>query len=359
MTQALSRTKRDLFWALVFAWVAGLATFIYANHKGPTTLNAYPRGSLNAMVEGTADRPFVYRVLIPSVIRALEQPFEGKFTDDQDFKPYGDNDDKAGNRFIRSKTAFRISAQIVITWLCYIGMGFFLASASRSLGRSELLSHLTGLMAIGAIPLWARFYSWSYDPGTVLLCSFMLWSLVKRSLPWFALAFCLASVNKETSVFWLPVLVAVMNHGFGQEGDGKRQPATVWIAAGSLLAFWIAVKWYVKHLYGLNPGSDLENHNLGTNLDIVRHHQFGKLFPLLVYVLYWHFGRYEWARAHLAIKASVLFVGIPLFLGSMTVGNIDEIRALYDILPSLTLLGAPAVFRVMEGFRPEKLSEAL
>ena len=352
MTEALPRWKQQLFWALVFAWVAGLTTFIYANHKGPTTLNVYERGSLNAMVEGTADRPFVYRMLIPSIIRTLEKPFEAKFTDDQDFKPYGDNDDKAGNRFFRSKTAFRISSQIVITWLCYIGMGSFLAAICRRLGRSVLESNLAGLMAIGAIPLWARFYSWSYDPGTVLLCSFMLWALVSESIPWFALAFTIACFNKETTLFWLPVFFLTMR----QKKDASQ--ISVWVTSFVLLVVWGAVKLYIKHLYGSNPGSDLENHQLGTNIAIITHHQVGKLFPLLVYVLYWQFGRYEWKEAHPTVRLSVLWVGIPLFLGSMTVGNIDEIRALYDILPSLTVLGAPAVLRVMQGFRPIKPLEA-
>lgn len=347
MTEALPKWKYRLFWALVFAWVAGLTTFIYANHKGPTTLNVYERGSLNAMVEGTADRPFVYRLLIPTIIRTLETPFEAKFTDDQDFKPYGDNDDKAGNRFFRSKTAFRVSAQIVITWLCYIGMGLFVASTCLKLGRSGVQAHITGLMAIGAVPLWARFYSWSYDPGTLLLCSFMLWALIEESAGWFAVSFALACLNKETAVFWLPVFVLTLR----RSNKDPKQIQT-WVIAVALLGFWAAAKWYAKHLYGTNLGSDLENHNLGTNLDIIRKHQLGKLFPLLVYVLYGFFGRFEWRDAHPAVRLSVLWVGIPLLLGSMTVGNIDEIRALYDILPSLTVLGAPAVWRVMEGRRP-------
>lgn len=349
---ALPRWKTQLFWALVFAWVSGMATFIYANHKGATTLNYYERGSLNAMVEGTADRPFVNRILIPTVIRTLERPFSPHFTNDQDFKPYGDNDDKAGNRFIRSKTAFRVSAQIVITWLCYIGMGLFVASTCLRLGRSSLESNLAGLMAIGAVPLWARFYSWSYDPGTLFLCSFLLWALVADSLPWFAIAFVLGCLNKETTLFWLPPLVLTL--GFRR----KPEQATVtWILAAALLIVALGIRFYIHSLYAGNPGSDLENHNLGTNLDIIRKHQLGKLVPLLVYVLYWQFGRFEWKSAHPAVRSSILWVGIPLLLGSMTVGNIDEIRALYDILPSLTVLGAPAVMRVMSGFSPRQATE--
>jgi hypothetical protein len=161
-------------------------------------LQNIPRARLPDMVYGTAHRPFVYRTLIPTIVRISA--------------PSIPDDTLQESAFVRSTFALfdweMAYAREYVAALVLIFLGFFaFAWAVRDLitslyGKQVVYSYIVSIAAVFLlIAFWSRGYTnYIYDIATLTLTTFSLSLIVRQRWNTYLVVFLLACINKETAI---------------------------------------------------------------------------------------------------------------------------------------------------------------
>lgn len=287
-------------------------------------IDAYYRSRLLDMVHGTAWRPYVTRALVPFVANLASAATALLF-----------------GRFPHSEYLFVTLAMAASL------IGF--QSGLRRLFRATYMAgdaaiRVTALAALAALPLtFGPFSRQIYDFTTLWMFALTLalmyqqrWSLY---LAWFAVA----TVNKETSV----LLALVFLFHFIQR---KRMPLA---RIASLLAaqalIFIAIRGLIAYIFRDNPGGvveiNWENHNQQVLLDP---RMMSKRLFLLIAVA--AFGAWHWREKSSFLRDAFIVLAPVLLIMGVTVGQVDEIRAYYEIYPLVVVMAADSFCRLTGTF---------
>jgi hypothetical protein len=279
-------------------------------------IDAYYRSRLPDMVHGTAWRPYVTRALVPGLARAVGHAVPANF-----HTPLGDADH---------------TLVILIMGASLFGFAYALRDLSLALfaGR-PLAASVTAVVALSAVPLFLYPFSRQiYDFTTLWLVTLALACLARARWVAFAVVFVLATINKETSI----LLTAVFAVHFLIVPQSMKR--STWL---TLLTFQVVVFAMVRGVIGYvfrhNDGGAVEIHLFDHNLHVLQH-------PLEMSKRLWVLGAavgvgaWGW-RAKPALLRHALLVLVPALLAmGVTVGQLDEIRAYYELFPVVALLAA-------------------
>lgn len=326
-----------LAWWLAAACASLLLTCLHLTLTSPFTLASFDR-----LVHFTAVEPFQHRVLLPAIVAGAER-----------LMPLGHvllfgllemlfwlallatayravNCLRIGQgQALRRAMAFTILLPVAITLI------------APDLRVVPALSFEDGVINLGHWQAWANYY-YPYDlPAATftLLLSIMLFELARcitrRRLVLFFAVFALATCNRETTVFLLP-LTALLFY---------RRLAWRWLAAlllAELLVF-LAVQLPLHWLFVDQPNpnraigpTQYENHfleNIGLFASPVYALTFFTRFAggcLLPIILWW---RYLDRRSVVALLGFVL----PLILFAVVVGRVQEHRIFAEAVPLVWL----------------------
>jgi hypothetical protein len=187
----LRKTNPRTVWLLLYLWATYLLTRLFADFS---SLTGYPTMSLNAMVNGTAVRPFVSRALVPILIRWITAHTSEFF---QYQVMIGATSRGFATEFYVHGYTLEKALLLALTFCFYFATALIIrALARRYYGLGEAASWCAGLASLAFIPLLFTYYNHIYDPPTIFFSAAMLMACTSDS----TIAFCLpASIAKPPS----------------------------------------------------------------------------------------------------------------------------------------------------------------
>ncbi|GAB4317992.1 MAG: hypothetical protein Kow0074_06950 [Candidatus Zixiibacteriota bacterium] len=300
----------------MFALVALMAWYlVFLRYQLNTE---FPLATLTNLADGTAYKPFQFRMLVPWLASGL-----------------------AATGLVDLLRAYQL-----IDVLSVIGLFYAF--------RYLLSDHLSGTaLTLGSFLV---FYAlpWNYllprdlplilpyDIAAVAFFTLGLALLKRHRWRWFYPLFVVACLNRETMVFLVVVLVAVEY--------GRVPMRSIGIHAGAMVGIWLAVKFVMGAMYAGNPGNALELYHVNSDVLHITTNIERLLIPRHLLLVLSNFG-FAWLivlvgyhRIHDRFIRRALWMA-PLFvLMIFIVGNINEIRVFGELLP-VVMLGVVGVLQ--------------
>jgi len=306
MSSAAQTSRRQpgylaLYWLLVGAGAVYFSALRFMFNRD------FPLATLQGLIDGTAYRPFQYRILIPWLVGRIH--------------------DLTG---ISSEALYQ-SVEALATIGVVLALRYFLAEHFR--GRA-LDTFSAAILLI--LP-------WNYllpqeialiipsDLPAVMFFTLLLALMSRQKWRWYYPLFALATFNRETTCFLTVVYLLV---------NWKRVPAKrLLLHIAAQFVIWVAIKFWLAHVYADNPGSMFEIYGVAgdrTHLDSNLEFLFS---PMRVLVLLASFG-FLWAPVLFWRKKiddefvrRALLVLAPFFLVMALIGNLNETRIFGEFAP--------------------------
>jgi len=329
--------KLKLRWGILsglYCMTAGVVLTLFVFRPG---INWYYRATFIDMVQGNAHRPYVYRALVPTMIRSIDAitPLWLK----EAARSAGE-----GTRVIQMlgwEPQFLFTYAVAVTLLlCFlVGTAFVLrALVLHFYQYPPFVADLMPVIGLILLPALFRYYSHLYDPATLFLFSLALWYLAKEDIAWFYIIFILATLNKETSILLIGVF-AVKEHAAMSRGRFIGHCVV-------LAALWIGIKGLIDYVFRNNPGSLVEFH-LDHTLTIARDVP-SMAYLVGVFVIGGILIQYRWNEKPLFLRRGLLITLLPLVVLAAFLGSIDETRGYYEAFPFALLLAVPTLVDVFD-----------
>jgi hypothetical protein len=290
------------------------------------------------MIQGTARRPFVYRMLITSIIHGIVKvtPESLRQTTEKIFS--AETGQKLIvflqlNRLYLYEYLLILAAKIICFFLFAVVLEQLVLHFYNVKNPTPQILAVCGLFGM---PLFGGFDgSMIYDPVTVLLFSTALLMVAKDRLLAFYAVFILATFNKETSI----LLIGLFWIGYFKQM--KRIVLINHIAL--LLVVWAIIKIVITLAFWGNRGGFVEYHIIGNNLHpvvLAYMLSYAAIFAPLLY--------YQWSQKPTLLRYGMFVILVPLFVICLFVGMLDEMRLFLEVYPFLFLLSVPALLKLAE-----------
>ncbi len=300
------------YW-LVGYWLTVGAGAIYFSSLRFIFNRDFPLASMQALIDGSAYRPFQYRILVPYSVGKLH--------------------DLTGVSIGVLYQSIEALAVIgVVLSLRYLLAPYFKGKARDIFAGAILLILPWNYLLPQEIAIFIP-----SDLPAVMFFTLLLALMSRSNWRWYYPLFVLATFNRETTCFVTLLYLLV---------SWKRvTPKTIWLHIAAQFILWIAIKYWLSHIYADNPGSMFEIYGVAgdrTHLDSNLEFLFS---PLRVLVLLSSFG-FLWAPVFWwrkkidadFIRGALVILG-PFFVAMMLIGNINETRIFGEFAP-LVLVGA-------------------
>ncbi|MEW6535291.1 MAG: hypothetical protein AB1454_06675 [Candidatus Auribacterota bacterium] len=323
---------RNLFYRAAVYFILIVSTlWIFSIFMRYPYLNS-DQATIGGMVYGTAQKPYVYRALIPQSVRLCSALIPAGLESDIRQRLAGI---EPLNGFFERKSwdneyALENVILILLLLLCMFGFtfstGYLLDGIFRF--RPAVVRDAVHILAIWCV---APFFDteYIYDLSTLFLFTLALGLMVRCQFKWYFLVFLLACVNKETAVLLL--LLFVMYYRTRMKKDLFVRRILVQAVV------YCAVKGALTFIFRDNPGGVVEfhlfNHNYWLLTDpfpmsfVVQ----GILFLFLIF--------YRWTDKPLFLRYAMVW-SIPLSALMLFFGYLEETRAALELYPVLVLLSA-------------------
>ena len=317
--------------------------FLHGSNLG----DVFYRTKFEAMYNGTAWKPFVYRILIPKTTRAIVEatpPDWYKAINDSlygiKFNPAFDG---VRDLFPWLKNVYpdpaRIYPRAVMTLLIYACLWGYIWALYRLAGAVfpgnaaiRLFAPVFGLLII---PSFSWQFEYVYDIPVLFLSTLCYYFMATNRMKPYLVAFAFAVLNKESAVF----ILLFFTFWFFNRLDHRRF-VTLW-SAQCLIYALIKITLTINYLP--NAGWLLE-HNVTWVLTSDLFSRSGYL-RILVICLGFFLLTFRWQEKPLFLK--YVFWIMPFFYAAyMLFGVPGEYRVFLDMMPLLTLLG---VHTLIEG----------
>jgi hypothetical protein len=292
-------------------------------------IDAYYRSRLPDMVHGTAYRPYVYRVLVPGTARIADA-----------LLPQAVHDALAGAfaRWRWRPNTWRSQSAadyVFVVSLMALSLGGFAVALRRlctvTLPDAPRAAVWTPLVAVACVPLFfGPFGREIYDFSTLCLITFGLLSMVEQRWIAYAVLFPLACLNKETAIL-LPLVFA---RHYWPRGLPPRQYVALLVYQ---IIVFATVRVAVTYAFRDNPGGSVELHLFEHNQLVIFHPQLMSK-RLVLFVAAIGAGLWQWSRKPPLLQSAFIVMAPILAVMGITVGQVDEIRAYFEIYPVVALM---------------------
>ena len=304
--------------------------------------------SLTRLVDFQAVEPFQHRVLVPAIVRSLRAVL-----------PLG--------------TELLFALVEIAGWMVLIVLAHR-ALVMFEIGKSDLFRRVAAFTIIVPMALhliapdlhfvsiysqigdtfelgdWRAerqfYYAYDLPAATFTLALFLVLVKFTRSCNprWFAAylgLFALATLNRETTLFLIPIFFAACYRILGH----RALATTMILQIGVFAMIQGTLQWlFADHInpHAGIPGTQYELH-LTTNLAL-----FGNPLYLITYLARLGAGLYLpviLLRSHLdpLLGRSLLLLGIPLFAAALLFGRLQEHRVIIEVMPLLWLGALQAI----------------
>jgi hypothetical protein len=311
------------------------------------------------MLSGTADKPFVYRQLLPTTANIIGDHAPDKLINLVGNKyAYGPIKDYASvSKLIDAPAKYKFK------WLIVYWMGFVMLLGSLYLLRNILSSFGVGPVAAVfapclfslCMPIIQTVGGYTYDYGELFFMSLAVYLTLKNRYIMLLLVVSLATLNKESFIFFIPALYPFLPK------SSAVIKTHIFFALQLLIS--VCINLWIKNIYSINAGEAVEVwffKNIQNYLNPHTYFKFeasyGMLAPkginimtvLLIFILISAAWKYldSKVRNHCLIAFCINF---PLFI---VVGYTNEIRGLSFLYISLVFLIAHTIQHYEKKFDP-------
>ncbi len=327
---------RRAAWGACYLYVAGLVLFIHIRFTG---LNFFPHGGFRGLLEGTADRPYAGRVLMPTLVNLFSGLVPAPV---QEFvlRLYRTNGPFTDASAYPAEASFAKLVFAGLALICFAGTGYLLRALVRHYyGWSEPAASAAGLLGILLIPSMFRYTTYIYDPATIVLSCLLAWALACRNDRLLVAAFVLACINKETAIVFVPVLFLFR--------WGERPRLQVLALGAGLVVIWGIIRGEITWAVADRPGSAVGFYLIHHNAELFREYRPALLFATLYAGCAVALARQNWESKPREVRLGLLLTLLPLAAAAVPFGYVDEVRAWYDAYPYMFLVVAPTLWQVL------------
>lgn len=298
-----------------------------------------------AMVDGTAERPFVYRRLVPEILNAINAAVPAK-VQDKLFELHSKEGVRETEKYFASPLAASRAYFLRFYLQLYLDVGFIFAGVllAYQLGLHFGYSRPIALTAAISFYLVTAYFGpgYIYDYPELAWMLLAVWAAAKLDWWWLLPITAVATYNKESFLFYLVTLYPFLR------SRTSTKLATLRLAALMLVSGLVNV--YLHYRYRLNPGSVMEQQlekQLGSLLYLFipagMHKTYGLVLPgnanIVSIVLFGWFVWSGWSllsstqRRHALIAAAINF---PLYFLFCVPEELRNLSMLY--VPILFLM---------------------
>jgi hypothetical protein len=336
------------FFLLFIAAAAAFNGFYDKWHfREPGVNYAMPRASFEAIIEGTADRPYVYRQLLPALTNWIDSGIPAE-TKERLLSPHGYNLNFVLNKVIASPLAQNPVYGLRYRILYFLCFGFTLLAAIalylalKAAGNPQPVALITTIGFLLFMPWILSVGGYYYDFPELAFFALGFWIAQRFQWWWLIPLVILATWNKESFLLSIPLFLPLL-----------RQRLSLFmsvLATGILGLASLAEYFYIHNRFRLNGGSTVEIH-FAQQFEF-RHHLLRSLFDLdityglltfsissllLLGFIAWTAWR-GWpllSKAHRQYILLAFFINLPLFY---LFGQAGELRGFSMVYVGFTLL---------------------
>lgn len=311
-----------------------VAAFIFGVFVVLSGVNTGDFATTSDMVYGRANKPFVYRALLPMTARTIAAITPTAIRSDI-------NESFAATDFVQTlpdvyivedQYLYEIFLVNVLMYIALIGfiysMRFLTASVFQISDKRNNLASLVALLLI----VQGFVFGYIYDFSALLLMTLSYGLLVRKNLLAYVLLFPLVTLNKETSI----LLILVYWLHFHTMEDKRTFYTYLAAQIGTFVIIKIALYWAFRDNLGDSFEFHLPEH-------FIEYQRIFREFPLLIiYYFVIMIGpsllmAYRWEEKPLFLQNALLTFG-PLFFLYLLFGFPFELRVFYEIYPIVFLI---------------------
>jgi hypothetical protein len=339
------------------------ALFIMSLIQSPGFIN--DRAGVIAMADFSAHKPFVYRALIPVLIRGIESITPRFIIDTVNgaLSEFLLNQSRTANLPIDktialTRSGYRVVVFEILNLAFLLGFLYCLRGLSKNLILfSSLWSDIISLGIVVALPIYFNYGNFMYDFAALFFFSFGLILLYKQNWKWYLPIFGLAVFNKETAI----LLTAIYAIFYYKEIPKKQYWRLLIIQA----FIFVVIKAALALIFASNPGHAIEWHlwrNLAYLSDIANYFRFDPIgvvplapaglniplprgINLVMIALVGFLVFFGWRDKPRFLQLSLIIVPIFFVIGMLN-GHIDELRSYIEILPVVYLLAIGGIAQI-------------
>jgi hypothetical protein len=316
------------YFVLVFAVSAWIFVIFVTPERASVGINQYERSRFLDMVEGTAYRPFVYRILLPAttrvisnltpepVIQASSRMVEGNSYLRKAFAHFG----------WETSAAYPYLVASALMLLSFMGFAHYTGRLAIRVCDVGDTYRMRALLAVGVLLGLPPFFSYTafiYDPPQLFLFTLALFLLASQRIWAFVVTFGFCCLNKETAVLLLLVFAFTSYRLMS-----RKRYLTILIG---LSVWYLLVRVVIAFVFRANPGVFVEFHLLDHNLRLLMMDwSFTDLVTCLVLVALVF---YRWSEKPDFLRVSFVVVLAPMVVLSLFLGYLDEWRGYYEAYP--------------------------
>lgn len=342
MISTMNQTWQKLAWSgwlslllhCTFFWMVAAASFSgYVGKWGLRDNTA--RFSLEAMLDATADRPFVYRQLLPLIAngadRLVPERIKAQLAEKLNpskvyVKTYG---------AARPAFSFRYVVVYYLSFLSLLGSLLLLHRIALDAGLGRMAALFAPTVLSLAFPYLQTIGGYFYDTAELLFFCLAYWLVSRGRIAWFFAILIPATLNKETFFLFIVTLLPLLLANY------PRRKALAILAAAVLVSGLVNVA--VKMQFARAGGSPVEIHladNLAAYLSPHTYGQmeltYGIMGPRQVFVLTliliatvfvrgWR-GSPKAVRQHILLAAAI---NLPLFAAFAGAGELRNLSLMF------------------------------
>ena len=337
----------------------GMSYFFNNSYLG----DQYPRTRFDAMVDGYASKPFIYRQLVPIMIRSVDAvtppalregvnawidsvKYDAAYVPIRDYIPW------FLETFPLKITHYKrlVGSVIILGFLVGYMAGIYCLGRAMFPDRPAV-ALFAPVFAVIAFSSFGYQWQYIYDIPCLCLSTACFYFMYKQRFRMYLLVFFLSVINKETAIFSL-VFFTIWHWN----RLGSRKFALLWALQ---CAIYISVKIVISMLYMNNPGFFLEqNMQLVLARDLLGESNINRI---VIFAAMWFMLTHHWQDKPLFLKQALLVLPL-LYVAYFFYGYPHEYRVFFDLhgplilLLSHTLVVTTGIARapVFEALNPKK-----
>ena len=323
----MGRTSSRILFAVLVLINSAWIFYVYLS---VTQVGTYTPAKLAGTLEGTAERPFIYRTLVPWLARVIAPAVPHSIAAQVTHLP--DPIQKTFNALREGGYDRQAAIVLLLMFLSLVGFAYAQQNFLTALGMVSSQEHfaLPLLAQIFILP-FSIFFGYIYDLPQLFLVTLGLLFLLRGEWAMYLITLALACLNKETTV----LLIAVFSLYYL-----RRLPLKTFITLLTVqLLIFSAIRILLMVLFRNNPGTPLL-------LTLMVHYEQYMEYPPAILINLAFFlplvflSLRGWERKHPFLRAgSVMFVA--LFLMYFIAGMPVEFRVFLDALPVVSTLIYP------------------
>jgi hypothetical protein len=323
----MSRARLEGFGFATAAFLNSI--WIFYIYLSITLIGAFDPASLARVIETTAERPFIYRILVPILARSLAGMVPTELTEWLKDAP-----DALSKTYLRlGYNGYSREAVIVLIlmFLSLTGFAFLEKTFLADLGydkKERFVMPLVFQMFVLPVNLFTGFY---YDLPQLFLMTICLIYLHRRNWTKYLIFLSIANFNKETSAFLILVYIAYY---------WSRLPRKNFF---TMLIWQVALIGVIRGLLIIlfrNNGGSFLAYTIPNQIRIYGEHPLALIFTIAYFGLVIFLTLRQWRSKNGFLRAASV-IGLIILILFIPSGYPLEFRVFLDALPVLAILIFP------------------